>query len=88
MSLKGRLNHLQSKLPRKEKKDEQDESCEKIISWLIDNKHEEFIESLRQAWRISIKGEEATLQEQARYDRLAIRLNEIVEEYSQKRELF
>lgn len=88
MSLKGRLNHLQSKLPRKEKNDEQDESCEKIISWLFDNKHEEFIESLRQAWRISIKGEEATLQEQARYDRLAIRLNEIVEEYSQKRELF
>lgn len=83
MSLKGRLNRIQSKLPKKEK-EERNEINEQVLSWLIKHKHEEYIESLRQAWRISIKGEEATIQERAEYDRLFLRINEIVEEYSRK----
>lgn len=84
MSLKGRLKRIQGQLPQKEKKDEQNELYEKVISWLVKHKHEEYIESLRKAWRISIKGEGATLQEQAEYDRLFLRINEIVKEYSRK----
>lgn len=87
MSLKERLNRLQKNLPQKGTEEEQNEFCEKIISGLIDNRHKEFIESLRQVWRISIKGDEATLQERVKYDRLTIRLNEIIEEHIQKDQL-
>ncbi|WP_394513109.1 hypothetical protein [Priestia aryabhattai] len=84
MSLKGRLNRIQNKLPQKEEKEKQNELNEKVASWLIENKHQEFMESLRQAWRISIKGEEVSIQELAEYTRLINRINEIVEEYTQK----
>ncbi|MBM7702852.1 hypothetical protein [Metabacillus iocasae] len=86
MSIKGRLNRIQSKLPPliKVEKSEQDDLYEKISVWLIKQKHEEYIDCIRKSWRISIKGVEATAQELKEIERLTERLYEIVEEYSRK----
>lgn len=84
MSLKGRFNKIKSKMPPEKEKDEQNDVKEKVSTWLIENKHEEFIENIKLAWRISIKGVSATQKELAEYNRLFKRVNEIVEEYSRK----
>lgn len=84
MSLKSRLKHIDRNLPRREVKDAQKELINKISKWLIENRHVEFTESLKQMWRLSIKGECATQQDKEEYDQIKRRLIEIIHQHRDK----
>jgi len=77
MSLKNRLNRITNKIPKKQEETQDN----KVVTWLIENRHEEFIDAIRKTWRISIKNPktEKDLQE---HDQLNERIEAIIQEYS------
>jgi hypothetical protein len=77
MNLKSRLRTIEKHLPDKETTE-----SDPVIKWLIENKHEEFIDCIKRIWRIKIKGENITEEEKEAYNKLALRVWQIRKQYS------
>lgn len=79
MSLKSRLRILEKNIPAKKTR-----NIDPVTKWLIENKHEEFIDCFKKIWRIRQKGKNITKEDKSVYNELVIKLEQIREEYSWK----